>query len=66
MHQTYSPNSRGCHVIPGTSVDAAIGKLVVEAMTRMAVEVALAVWQEIQQRHEDADRLRHQQLERAP
>jgi len=34
-------------------------------MTPMAVEVALAVWQEIQQRHEDADRLRHQQVERA-
>ena len=31
----------------------------------MAVEVALAVWQEIQQRHEDADRLRSQQVERA-
>ncbi len=54
-----------CQVIPGASVDAAIGKLVVEAMTPMAVEVALAVWQEIQQRHQDADRLRHQQVERA-
>ena len=54
-----------CQVIPGASVDAAIGKLVVEAMTPMAVEVALAVWQEIQQRHEDVDRLRRQQVERA-
>lgn len=54
-----------CQVIPGASVDAAIGKLVVEAMTPMAVEVALAVWQEIRKRYQDADRLRHQQVERA-
>ena len=33
-------------VIPGASIDAAIGKLAVEAMTPMALEVALAVWQE--------------------
>jgi hypothetical protein len=54
-----------CQVIPGASIDAATGKLVVEAMTPMAVEVALAVWQEIQQRHEEADRLRRQHVERA-
>ena len=65
MIRTAQKAEAPCQVIPGASIDAAIGKLVVEAMTPMAVEVALAVWQEIQQRHQDADRLRHQQVERA-
>jgi len=54
-----------CQVIPGTTIDAAIGKLAVEAMTPMALEVAFAVWQEIQDRQQDADRLRRHQVERA-
>ncbi|MFQ5530281.1 MAG: recombinase family protein [Gemmatimonadota bacterium] len=53
-----------CQVIPGASVDAALGNLVVESMTPMAVEVALTVWQEIQDRQQEADRLRRQQVER--
>ena len=65
MIRTVQKAEAPCQVIPGAGLDAAIGKLVVEAMTPMAVEVALAVWQEIQQRHEDADRLRRQQVERA-
>ena len=65
MIRTVQKAEAPCQVIPGASLDAAIGQLVVEAMTPMAVEVALAVWQEIQQRHEDADRLRRQQVERA-
>ena len=40
-------------------------KLLVEAMTPMAVEVALAVQQEIQTRLDEADRLRGLQVERA-
>lgn len=54
-----------CQIIPGTSIDAAVGKLLLEAMTPMAVEVALAVQQEIQARLDEADRLRLQQVERA-
>ena len=54
-----------CQKIPGASIDAAVGKLLLEAMTPMAVEVALAVRQEIQARLDDADRLRLQQVERA-
>ncbi|MGH9463666.1 MAG: hypothetical protein ACRD1X_20890 [Vicinamibacteria bacterium] len=54
-----------CQVIPGASIDAAISKLAVEAMTPMALEVALAVWQEVQDRQQDADRLRRQQVEQA-
>ena len=54
-----------CQKIPGASIDAAVGKLLLEAMTPMAVEVALAVQQEIQARLDDADRLRLKQVERA-
>jgi DNA invertase Pin-like site-specific DNA recombinase len=54
-----------CQKIPGLSIDAAVGELLLEAMTPMAVEVALAVQQEIQARLDEIDRLRLQQVERA-
>jgi DNA-binding transcriptional regulator YiaG len=54
-----------CQKIPGASIDAAVGKLLLEAMTPMAVEAALAVQEEIQARLDEADRLRLQQVERA-
>jgi DNA invertase Pin-like site-specific DNA recombinase len=54
-----------CQIIPGASIDAAVGKLLVEAMTPMAIELSLAVQQEIQAQLEEADRLRRQQVERA-
>jgi hypothetical protein len=38
---------------------------VIEAMTPLAIEVALTVQQELASRHEEADRLRHQHVERA-
>ena len=46
-------------------VDEAIGDLVIEAMTPLAIEVALAVQQELATRHDEADRLRRQHVERA-
>jgi DNA invertase Pin-like site-specific DNA recombinase len=54
-----------CQSILGTSIDDGIGKLLVEAVTPMALELALAVQQEIAHRLEEADRLRHRQVERA-
>jgi len=54
-----------CQIIPGASIDAAVGKLLVEAMTPMAIELSLAVQQEIQAQLDEADRLRQQQVERA-
>ncbi|MGB7294351.1 MAG: recombinase family protein [Candidatus Aminicenantales bacterium] len=54
-----------CQIIPGASIDAAVGKLLVEAMTPMAIELSLAVQQEIQAQLEEADRLRRQQVDRA-
>ena len=54
-----------CQSILGTGIDAAVGNLLVEAVTPMALELALAVQQEIAARLEEADRLRHRQVERA-
>jgi DNA invertase Pin-like site-specific DNA recombinase len=53
-----------CQVIPGASIDGAIGKLLIETMSPMAIELALAVWEEIQQRQHETDRLRRQHVER--
>ena len=53
-----------CQSILGTAIDAAVGALLVEAVTPMAIEMALAVQQEIQSRVDQADRLRHRQVER--
>jgi len=54
-----------CQSILGAGIDAAVGKLLVEAVTPMALELTLAVQQEIAARLEEADRLRHRQVERA-
>jgi DNA invertase Pin-like site-specific DNA recombinase len=54
-----------CQVISGAGLDDAIGNLLVEAVTPLALEVALTVQQELTARTEQADRLRRQQVERA-
>ena len=54
-----------CQSILGTDIDAAISKLLVEAVTPMALEMTLAIHQEVASRLDEADRLRHRQVERA-
>jgi DNA invertase Pin-like site-specific DNA recombinase len=56
---------RICQNIPGTGLDAAIGPVLVELLTPLTLEVALAVQQELHERLEEADRLRQQQVQRA-
>jgi DNA invertase Pin-like site-specific DNA recombinase len=56
---------RICQSIPGSGIDAAIGTLLSEMLTPLTLEVALAVQQELQQRLDEADHLRRQQVERA-
>ena len=53
-----------CQIVPGKNVDKAIGELLLEKMTPMAMEMAMAVHQEICDRIEEADRLRAKQVER--
>ena len=54
-----------CQSIPGASVDDAVGRLLVESVTPLALEVALSVQQEVQARVAQADSLRQQQVQRA-
>ncbi len=54
-----------CQRILGADIDRAVGELLVESMSPLALEVALSVHDELQARADDADRLRRQQVERA-
>jgi DNA invertase Pin-like site-specific DNA recombinase len=54
-----------CQTIPGASLDDAIGALLVQTVTPVTLEVALAVQHEIETRSEQSDRLRQQEVERA-
>lgn len=57
--------ARVCQSVPGKVVDQAINALLLELMTPMTLEVALAVQQEIEARITETDALRRGQLERA-
>jgi hypothetical protein len=54
-----------CQSIPGHVVDESLSRLVLDAMQPATLEVALAVQHELEQRLEEADRLRRQRVERA-
>lgn len=56
---------RFCQMIHGDGVDQAIAALLVQQVTPVTLEVALAVQQEIESRSEEGDRLRRQEVERA-
>lgn len=54
-----------CQQINGAALDEAVGRLLVEAVTPVTLEVALSVQDELQRRQADVDRLRHQEVEGA-
>jgi DNA invertase Pin-like site-specific DNA recombinase len=54
-----------CQSICGAGVDAAVAKLVLEQLTPLAIETALAVSTELAQRAADADRIRQMGVQRA-
>ena len=54
-----------CQQIPGGCVDQAVGRLVVEALTHEAVEVALAVYEELGRQHEELAAIHRSRIERA-
>jgi DNA invertase Pin-like site-specific DNA recombinase len=56
---------RICQTVHGGGLDAAVGERLVEAMTPLALEVALTVQDELATRVAETDRLRAQQVERA-
>jgi len=53
-----------CQSIPGATIDEAIGSLLLETVTPLALDVALAVQEELRLRAEEADALRRQRVER--
>jgi DNA invertase Pin-like site-specific DNA recombinase len=65
QQQTIQHAESPCQRVSGAGVDAAVGALLLAALTPMAVEVALAVEAEVTARAQEADRLRQQQVERA-
>jgi DNA invertase Pin-like site-specific DNA recombinase len=54
-----------CQHIPGAGIDRAIGELLVRMIEPVTLDVALAVQQELQSRLDEANQLRHRQVERA-
>jgi DNA invertase Pin-like site-specific DNA recombinase len=54
-----------CQAIPGAPADAAIGQLLLEALTPLSLEVALTVQAEIEARAAEADAMRRGHVERA-
>jgi DNA invertase Pin-like site-specific DNA recombinase len=65
MHERIQHGEAVCQRVPGAGVDQAIGALLVEAVNPVALEVTLQVQRELQSRLEEADSLRHAQVERA-
>ena len=54
-----------CQLVNGGPVDEAIGQLLVDAVTPVTLEMALAVQKELESRCDEGDRLRRQEVERA-
>lgn len=54
-----------CQTVHGGALDTAISDIIIDAMTPLAIEVALGVQQELASRQEEADRLHRQHVERA-
>jgi DNA invertase Pin-like site-specific DNA recombinase len=54
-----------CLVVPGGAVDAAIGRLLLDTVTPLALDVALSVQAELETRADEADALRRRHVERA-
>ena len=54
-----------CQYIPGAGIDEAIGNLLLESVIPLTLEVALQVQKELENRFNEADKLRKQQVQRA-
>ena len=54
-----------CQYIPGAGIDEAIGNLLLDSVTPLTLEVALQVQKELENRFNEADKLRKQQVQRA-
>ena len=57
-------HSRDCQLVPGSSIDQAIGNMLVDMVNSQNIDVAIAVQRELRTRLDEADRLRYSQVER--
>ena len=58
-------NGALCQQVHGEAIDAAIGTQLIQLMTPLALELSMAVQEEIQKQLEESDRLRRMQVEAA-
>lgn len=56
---------KACQIVPGTRLDEAIGNLLLQTVSPLALEVALQVQQELEARASEIEQLRRQHVERA-
>ena len=64
MRECIDGAARRCLLVPGAGVDEAIGKLLLDTLTPLTIEVALSVQAEIEARAEHADQLRRHNVRR--
>ena len=65
MGQAIQTGSAPCHTVPGATIDPAISQLLLDAVTPVALDVALSVQSELEARAGEADALRASHVERA-
>ncbi|MGH8915640.1 MAG: recombinase family protein, partial [Acidimicrobiia bacterium] len=65
MKKAIEDGGRRCLTVPGGTVDSAIGNLLLNTVTSLALEVALTVQAELENRADEADALRRSHVERA-
>lgn len=65
VHKSIERGEPPCQRLPGSDLDQAIGTLLLERVTPEALALTLAVQNEVVQRADEAQRLRHLQVERA-
>ncbi|MEE8307529.1 MAG: recombinase family protein, partial [Gammaproteobacteria bacterium] len=64
QHQHTEHGQGVCQIIPGSGVDHTVGELLLEMVQPVTLELAFAVQAELQNRLEEVDKLRRQQVER--
>ena len=65
MNRAIQDGGQRCQNVPGGTVDAAIGELLLDTLTPLTLEVALTVQAELDTRAAEADTLRRGHVERA-
>ena len=65
MNRAIQDGGQRCQNVPGGTVAAAIGELLLDTLTPLALEVALTVQTELETRAAEADALRRGHVERA-